>query len=199
MFFCPAEVVGWEIISQNNVGKRKGQLFLQAKLHPWCLALFTWRSLFPVIISFLFHTHTHTHTHTHSFCFLKEVDTTLEESFVNILRWFWDTEKYLNLWSIDQTFLLMIEKVIIGLKRVRECRHRSILDWEKMKSRKRARETKILGKKFLGMKSKAWTSWIVTSYLYSESQCASWIYSLEKLYNSLEGQWLAELLLIAVP
>ena len=145
------------------------------------------------------HTHTHTHTHTQSFCFLKEVDTTLEESFVNILRWFWDTEKYLNLWSIDQTFLLMIEKVIIGLKRVRECRHRSILDWEKMKSRKRARETKILGKKFLGMKSKAWTSWIVTSYLYSESQCASWIYSLEKQYNSLEGQWLAELLLIAVP
>lgn len=41
--FCPAEAMGLVMIAHNNVGERKGQLFLQPNLHSWCLALSTCR------------------------------------------------------------------------------------------------------------------------------------------------------------
>lgn len=33
LFFCAAEAMGWEMMGQNNVGERRGKLFLQPNLN----------------------------------------------------------------------------------------------------------------------------------------------------------------------
>lgn len=123
LFFCPAEAVGWGMTSQNNVGERNGHLLLPSSPRmPFVIASFL--SPPPPIPS---------PSHRRSFCILKEVHTALEYNFCKYPQMILRPWKYLNLWSTDNIYLLMMKQAMTGLEKIRESRHRSIWDWEKIK------------------------------------------------------------------